>query len=390
MKILLFVFISSLSFSNFFTPESPYMERQKEFWKKMYTEVSISETVIHDKNEPSIIYKTIDHEGYSHRSRINKVRKEIKKLRASLKSIARKRGKRLSARERKIYNQIPKEYRNFSKRAKGLRYQQGMREKFAKGVARSHKYIDRVKEIFLSYELPEELAYLAHVESSYNYKAYSSVGAAGIWQFMRRSAKLFKLKITDHIDERLDVLAATDAAARHFKENKLILPTWPMAITAYNHGPSGVRRAAKRVGSTKWDKIVTRYKSKSFRFASKNFYGSFMAAVEVADNYYEYFPELVVEDPKEMLEVRLDRKMKINEILEEQQLTLEKFKDYNPFIKRKVYKNKLALPSNTKIYIPAALYEQPKVQEKANSIWDKVKGFFTSLLGTSEKKVAKL
>ncbi len=387
MKIFILLFNIS-SFANFFTPDSPYLERQKDFWKKMYTEISINQTVLHDRNEPSIIYKVIDHEGYSHSSRIKKVRKHVKETRKILKSIGRKRGKRLNKKERLLYSKIPKKYRNFTKRSKGLRYQQGMKEKFAKGVARSHKYLEKVKEIFFSYDLPEELAYLAHVESSYNYKAYSSVGAAGIWQFMRQSAKLFDLTINDYIDERLDPIAATDAAARHFKENKLILKTWPMAITAYNHGPSGIRRASKKLRTKDWTKIVTRYNSRSFRFASKNFYGSFLAAVEVADSYYEYFPELVVENSKEMIEVRTDRKMKVSEILEEQQLTMDKFKEYNPFFKKNVYAKNLKLPSNTKFYVPAALYERPEVQDKAKSIWQRVKDFFASLIGDDETKVA--
>ncbi len=386
--ILLFSITSSAQ--EFFKPDSEYLTRQKDFWKNIYTHYTSSETIIHDKSEPSIIYKVIDHEGYTHHGRKSYVRKQVKKLRNTLKSIKRKRGKRLTKNEQEIYSKIPKKYRkNLSKRIKRLRYQQGMRDRFLAGLERSNKYLHIIKKIFSEYDLPEELAYLPHVESSFNYKAYSSVGAAGIWQFMRSSAKLFKLEINNHIDERLDITKATVAAAKHFKENYLILKqSWPIAITAYNHGPSGLRRAMRKLRTKDFTKIITQYETRNFSFASKNFYGSFLAAVEVSENYWEYFPEVEFMQEKHLITEKLDSSKKVEDLLTEHQLTLEKFKEYNPAVKKRVYANNLKLPKNTEIYLPAAVYEIPEVQEKTKNMWEKLKDYVLSFLNTSDSKVA--
>jgi len=389
ITILLFSFYSSSQ--EFFQPDSQYLTRQKDFWKSIYTEYTSDQTILHDRSEPSIIYQIVDHEGFTHHNRIRYVRKKIKKLRSTLKSIKRKRGKRLNKKEREIYSKLPKKYKkNLSKRIKGLRYQQGMRDSFLAGLERSNKYLHIIKRVLSEYDLPEELAYLPHVESSFNYKAYSSVGAAGIWQFMRSSAKLFELEINQHVDERLDITKSTIAAAKHFKENYQILKqSWPIAITAYNHGPSGLRRAMRKLKTKDFTKIITQYKTRNFSFASKNFYGSFLAAVEVAQNYWDYFPEVELLPEKHLITETISNPIKIEDLLNEHQLTLEKFKEYNPAIKKRVYAKNLKLPRNTDIYLPAAIYEIPEVQEKSKNMWEKIKDYVLSFLDTLDSKVAK-
>ena len=110
----------------------------------------------------------------------------------------------------------------------------------------SGQYMIFLKKIFKKYDLPEELIVLPHVESSFNYKAYSSAGAAGIWQFTRGTGKQY-LKISYEVDERLDPILSTEAAAKLLKRNYEVLGSWPLAITAYNHGAYGMKRAVKKL-----------------------------------------------------------------------------------------------------------------------------------------------
>ena len=149
-------------------------------------------------------------------------------------------------------------------------------DRFREGLIRSGAYVDQIKEIFRSYGLPSDLAYLPHVESSFNPKAYSKFGAAGLWQFMRSTGKRF-LEIDYTLDERRDPIRASHAAARLLKENYKALGTWPMAITAYNHGLAGMMRATRSKGN--YEAIFKQYRSRLFKFASRNFYSEFLAAV---------------------------------------------------------------------------------------------------------------
>jgi membrane-bound lytic murein transglycosylase D len=134
--------------------------------------------------------------------------------------------------------------------------------------------------------VPAPITRLPLVESCFNVRAYSKVGASGIWQFMPATARRF-MSITDAVDERLDPLVSTRAAARFLRENYERLGTWPLAINAYNHGPGGMARAVRELGTTDIAAIVARYRGPSFKFASRNFYAEFLAALEVEREHDE-------------------------------------------------------------------------------------------------------
>src|SRR5207237_4490387 len=132
-----------------------------------------------------------------------------------------------------------------------------------------------------------EIALLPLVESSFENRARSNAGAAGIWQFTRGTGRLY-LNVNRKLDERLDPARATWAAARLLHDNYNALGSWPLAITAYNHGRAGMQRAQNEIGS-ELTSIIERYDGPLFGYASMNFYSEFVAAVEVYVNYRQYF-----------------------------------------------------------------------------------------------------
>src|ERR1700710_2447178 len=97
-----------------------------------------------------------------------------------------------------------------------------------------------MEEEFRRLGLPTELTRLPFVESSFNVNARSRVGASGVWQFMRRTAKPY-MKVNKDVDERNDPIKSTLASSRVLKQNYMMLDSWPLALTGYNHGPYGVR-----------------------------------------------------------------------------------------------------------------------------------------------------
>ena len=102
----------------------------------------------------------------------------------------------------------------------------------------------------------------------------------------------------DHVlDERNDPFLATTAAAKLLAYNYSITGNWPMAITAYNHGLSGARRAMREFGDTEYVDILRNYKGRTFGFASRNFYVAFLAAMQIDQNPQEYFPGVVPDKP---------------------------------------------------------------------------------------------
>ena len=146
-----------------------------------------------------------------------------------------------------------------------VRFQQGQKERFIEGLQRSGMYLDTIRAILQQYGIPPRLAYLPHVESSFNTEAYSKVGAAGLWQFMRGTGRLYGMQIDYSIDERRDPVTATIAAAKYLSSSYQEFKSWPLAITSYNHGVYGVKRAVNQTGSKDLAVIIQKYSSRSFQ-----------------------------------------------------------------------------------------------------------------------------
>ena len=153
------------------------------------------------------------------------------------------------------------------------------------------RYEPQIREVFRELGVPEELALLPHVESSFRNHVRSRYGAAGMWQFMPATGRIY-MTVDEVVDQRLIPKYATRAAAKLLKSNYRKLGTWPLAITAYNHGPAGMRRAVRKVGTTDFATIVAEYDGRTFGFASRNFYAQFLAAKRAAGDYETHFGKL--------------------------------------------------------------------------------------------------
>jgi membrane-bound lytic murein transglycosylase D len=105
---------------------------------------------------------------------------------------------------------------------------------------------------------------------------------------MRPTARLF-MRVDYLVDERLDPYTASEGAARLLRGNYERLGSWPLAITAYNHGPGGMAKAVRILGTRDIGTIVARHRSPSFGFASRNFYAEFMAARRIDRDPARYF-----------------------------------------------------------------------------------------------------
>src|SRR6185369_13293637 len=167
---------------------------------------------------------------------------------------------------------------------------------FREGIIRSGRYLDAFQQVFEKEGVPMDVALLPLVESSFENRALSNAGAAGIWQFTRGTGRMY-LTVNRKLDERLDPTKATRAAARLLHDNYNALGSWPLAITAYNHGRAGMMRAQSEVGSSDITKVISEYRGSLFGYASMNFYSEFLAAVDVYNSYEQYFGQLVLDQP---------------------------------------------------------------------------------------------
>ncbi len=328
------------------------MKKRVAFWKKVYTEITSRQAFVHDIDDLTIIYKKISLPK-SRRGKRRVFRKEKKRIERILLSMAKKNNSDFTEREQEIFHIIGKRNRQeILKLSKNIRFQVGLKDRYYRGLVRSYIYLHHIKKIYRNYGLPKELVYLPHVESSFDYNAYSKVGAAGIWQFMRSTAKTYGLKISYTVDERRDILKSTKASARLLRDNYRKLKSWPLALTAYNHGVYSIQKAVSKLKTKNINTIIENYMGRRFGFASKNFYATFMAAVEISQNPAKYFPSFI--PPKQLIfdQLKLSRRYNISQLKKATGLSTKTLKKYNPSIRRSAYISNLALHKSFSLYLP--------------------------------------
>ena len=328
-----------------------------QFWTRVYSEISTSAGFIHDNVNLSIIYEEIKISrklGYKGRSRYaKKFKAKYKKI---LNTLARGKRKGLTKDEQRVLALWPENVSNkeLARAKKRLRFQLGQADKFKAGLIRSGSWKPYILETLNKMGLPREIAALPHVESSFNYKAYSKVGAAGMWQFTRSTGRRY-MRVDHVLDERLDPYIATVAAAQLLKNNYAVTGTWPLALTAYNHGAAGMRRAAKKVGSKDIALIIKKYKSRSFGFASRNFYASFLAASDIDRQPEKFFKNIQLNAPADFEFVKLPAYLSVDSVLQALNLERTLFIDMNPALRPAVLNGNKYIPKSYDLRIDRAM-----------------------------------
>jgi membrane-bound lytic murein transglycosylase D len=269
----------------------PELEQDVRFWIRVYTEVTTDQGLLHDDWNLGLVYEVLRFDpGTSPSQRQRRVEEAKARYAGLLRRFAAGSTDNLTPHEQRILhafgsNPSPRDFRDAIER---IRFQLGQADRFHEGLIRAAVWEKQIARTLTQHGVPAEIAALPHVESSFNLAAYSKVGAAGLWQFMPGTAKRF-MRVDSVVDERLDPYSATEAAANLMLYNYRLLGTWPLAVTAYNHGPGGLRRAQDELGSSDIAVIVKRYQGATFGFASRNFYVAFLAALEVDRNAEKYF-----------------------------------------------------------------------------------------------------
>lgn len=390
--ILLFTGTTTASGSIF--PEYKIIEPNVSFWERVYTQYSTSQAIVHDSTDLLIIYDVIDLVPPDSPGARTINRKRMKRAKKRYQGIL----KRLATNPA-LNNETCRRVaglfgpnasaKTFYKARRGIRCQIGQKDRFIEGIKRSGAYIDKIRGIFRSYGLPEDLAFLPHVESSFNPKAYSKFGAAGIWQFTRSTGKRF-MNVGYALDERRDPILASHAAAKLLKENYDLLGSWPLAITAYNHGQTGMKRAKLKIGD--YPDIFKSYTSRTFKFASRNFYSEFLAARRIASNYQAYFGPVRLDQPTPYQSITLAGFVPFDRLCEHLEISPDRLQRLNPALRDPVVNGQKFIPKNYSLRLPSN--EAPSQQTLASipdSLFQKRQKpsrFYTVQRGDTAGKIA--
>ncbi|MCW5892874.1 MAG: transglycosylase SLT domain-containing protein [bacterium] len=350
-------------------PRPASMEHQIRFWRTIFADYGKRQIVVHDTIDLDRIYSVLDFRALAADPSIGPIRLERIEKDAIEQELARLRAlfarfaagvdpATLPADEKRIYDLFARDTdpRKFEVAAgeKRLRTQRGIREKFEHGYRTARRYFPEMERIFRDEGLPTDLTRLPLIESCFNLEAYSKVGAAGIWQFMPSTGKIFALQVDNVVDERRDPILATRAAARFLRDSHQRLGSWPLAITAYNHGPGGLARAVRETGSRDIGHIVRHYDGPAFGFASRNFYAEFLAALDV-DKHHEAWFGQVPQWPLDPTRVRaLEAPIGFEAAARVARTDRNTLAALNPALMDPILSGARAIPSGYALRIPAA------------------------------------
>jgi membrane-bound lytic murein transglycosylase D len=342
-------------------PRPPQLESDVQFWQRIYSKVTTQAGLLHDDRYLDIVYEEISFApGLSPRERADLVDAARAKYERTLRKLASSPPDNLSADEHRVLKLFPPNVSAaaLKEAAERVRFQLGQADRFKEGLVRAGAWEQQVEDTLQKQGLPRELSALPHVESSFNPRAYSKVGAAGMWQFMRSTGRRW-LRVDNVVDERLDPYKSTVAAAQFLGINYSILGTWPLALTAYNHGAGGMRRAKELMGTDDIVTILRSYQSRSFGFASRNFYVSFLAALEIDRNVDRFFGQLERLPPDTSRTLRLPHYIPVTALERALGTDRETLRSLNFALMEPVWNGQRFVPRGFELRVPAAGAAEP-------------------------------
>jgi membrane-bound lytic murein transglycosylase D len=195
-------------------------------------------------------------------------------------------------------------------------------------LGRSGKFMPMISKVLREEGLPEELAYLALIESGFNTGARSRRGAAGLWQFIPSTARLYGLRIDSWVDERRDPVKSTRAAAAYLKDLHSYFGRWYLATAAYNAGQGRIDRALQTTGANDFWTLGQKARLSE---ETRNFVPKFVAVSLMAADPQKYgLGDIQYEAPLDYEEVETETPLRLAAIAQMSETTLATIQELNP------------------------------------------------------------
>ncbi|MGJ8668356.1 MAG: LysM peptidoglycan-binding domain-containing protein [Oceanococcus sp.] len=372
-------------------PRPAELEDNVRFWRSVFAEYSQNQVLIHDRENVTIIYKVLDFSDVAPLLSKDELRLHIRKVESAEKeTLSNIMLKLADAPETMGLGQDAARIRakliarglfdadNLRSIAQDLRGQSGLQEKTRDAIMRSGRYLPYMEKVFAEAGLPVLLTRLPLVESSFNNAAYSKTGAAGMWQFMPGTARVY-MSYDEVGDQRRDPWFSSQAAAKHLSDDYALLQDWPLAVTAYNFGRYGIARGLEESGSTSLVELIEKYDYPRWGFAAKNFYAEFLAAVDVERDALKYFGPLRRDAPDDFEEIETEHYVRYDTLRRISQEQPERFHELNPSFSVAVQRGDLLVPPRKRIRIPVG--KAPKFRHAYASLdtaelYSRQKSFF--------------
>jgi len=346
----------------FSVPEG--IENEVSFWRAIFGTYGKSQVVFYDERYLNVIYEVNDFSGLNARTdltskakrtiRQKEIRGTINRISASLKRL-KKIIPTASLTEKELYYQKlfdsidnPNKLLNASNR---IRVQTGQRDRLKKAITMSIDWMGDIESIFEKNNVPKELTALMFIESMFNPRAISNVGASGIWQFMPKTGRDY-ISINKFWDDRNDILKASDGAARFLKDLYNKTEDWPLAINSYHSGLGRISKAIKQLDTKDIAVIIHNFKDPAYRFYSRNYVPEFFAMVSVLKNKDAYFDSIDKKNNRQYDIVQTSDFIVLPQVADRFGISLKELRKLNTALKKNVFNGKLPLPPKYPLRVP--------------------------------------
>ena len=341
----------------------PELEHQYRFWYIVYSLMSANNYAIHSRVHPGVIFEVVNAQATAVSlnspgiegaraisSRVGYYTELLHKMQTMANHkvrFSRPEMQRIALAMSHI-----KAMDKYSRAADELRVQRGQREFLQKGLADSSMYMHWINKEFAEAGVPADLANLAFVESSFNINAVSKAGASGVFQIMPYVGRGYDMLVNESIDERNDPVKSARVAAHILSDYYARTGSWPLAVTAYNHGITSMLSAMKKLDTNSLVTIIDNYDKASFGFASKNYYTCFLAMLSVVKEQAVHFPDLQPTTPIGFETVTLTQKTDVSELLNFYGFDQEHLLFLNPDINQASLERGGFLPEKYELKVP--------------------------------------
>ena len=223
-------------------------------------------------------------------------------------------------------------------------------------LERSSRYLPLMKGVLKEQDLPENLVYVALIESGFSHKALSRANAVGYWQFILGTGKRYGLRVNGFVDERRDPVLSTQAAAEYFKDLYSLFGSWHLALAAYNSGEFRVNRAVLKYYNRDFWHLSSK---KALPRETRNYIPKLIAAIHISKDPKKYgFYDLKPEAPFRYDSLQIDQSISLKKLSQHLNLSWEEIKKLNPMYKGEyvpIYE------SSVKIRVPVGQLEPAKL-----------------------------
>lgn len=341
-----------------------------EFWKRVFGVYDRDNVIFYNQDDVGIVYSVLDFSdlkgmdaGAARGIQDQMTRQELARIQETLAKVAPLTGDagaaevaHLNDYERRILNVLEKNSDhvdvNLGALKSSLVYRNGWSQRVRQAIVASGRYMPEMRRIFAEQGLPVELTTIPFIESAFNLDAYSSAGAAGIWQFIHATGKNY-LRIDGYVDERYDPILATYAAAAHLGREYRLMRDWPLTINGYNTGPGRMLKAVKELRTKDIAEVVRHFHGSGYGFDSRNYYPEFLAALDVYENRHAYFGDIPEAAPEDYDYVRLTEDTNVKLLFRAAGTDEAVMRSFNRALNATVLNGTKKLPKGYLVKVPA-------------------------------------